>query len=158
MGVSGAGKSTVGSLLAQRLGWEFADGDNYHPVANVEKMSNGIPLRDADRAPWLQTLRRLIGVWIEKQQSAVLACSALKRTYRERLHVSGEVCFVYLKVARDVLAQRLLARPGHYMKEEMLASQLGALEEPEQAVVVNGSETPETIVAEILAKLGLATT
>jgi gluconokinase len=156
MGVSGAGKSTIGSLLAQRLRWEFADADDYHPARNIEKMSNGVPLTDADRAPWLETLRRLIGTWLEKNQNAVLACSALKRSYRERLHVSDAVCFLYLKVARDVLVQRLLARPGHYMKEEMLASQLDALEEPEQALVVNGGKTPNAIVGEILETLGLA--
>src|SRR5260370_40221202 len=90
MGVSGSGKTTVGQLLASELGWEFADADDYHPAANVEKMRNGIPLTDADRAPWLETLRALIGGWTAAKKNAVLACSALKRVYRESLRVAPE--------------------------------------------------------------------
>jgi gluconokinase len=155
MGVSGSGKTTVGSLLAQQLGWEFADADDYHPAANVERMRNGVPLTDADRAPWLDALRSLIADWIAKGTSAVLACSALKQAYREKLRVDQQVRFVYLKASTALLAQRLLERSGHYMKKEMLESQLATLEEPEGAVAVDAHPTPEKIVQEIRKHLGL---
>ena len=155
MGVSGAGKTTIGKLLASELGWEFADGDDYHSPENVEKMRNGIPLTDADRAPWLETLHTLIAGWIGSGKSAVLACSALKRAYRESLQVAPEVRILYLKGTPQLLQQRLRSRRGHYMTERMLASQLAALEEPEGAVVVNVDRSPIEIVAEIRAKLGL---
>ena len=156
MGVSGAGKTTVGQLLASQLGWQFADGDDYHPAVNVEKMRSGIPLTDADRAPWLETLRGLIVGWTAVGMNGVLACSALKRAYRERLRVEAEVQFVYLKGTPQILQQRLHARSGHYMTERMLASQLETLEEPEHAVVVDVDRPPAGIVAEICAKLALA--
>jgi len=155
MGVSGSGKTTVGRMLASELGWEFADGDDYHPAANVEKMRNGIPLADADRAPWLETLRALIAGWIAAGKNAVLACSALKRVYRKSLRVAPEVQVVYLKGTPELLRQRLRARVGHFMTERMLASQLAALEEPEDAVVVDVDRSPGEIVAEILARRGL---
>lgn len=156
MGVSGSGKTTVGQLLASQLGWEFADGDDYHPAANVEKMRNGIPLTDADRAPWLETLHALIAGWIAAGKNAVLACSALKATYRESLRITPEVQVVYLKGTPRLLQQRLRARVGHFMTERMLQSQLAALEEPEDAVTVDVARTPEEIVTEIRAKLALA--
>ena len=155
MGVTGAGKTTIGQLLAEQLGWEFADGDDYHPAANVEKMRNGIPLTDADRAPWLETLRALIAGWIAAKKNAVLACSALKRAYRESLRLAPEVQVVYLKGTPELLRQRLRARVGHFMTERMLESQLAALEEPEDAVVVDVDRSPAEIVTEILARLGL---
>jgi gluconokinase len=153
MGVSGAGKTTIGQLLASDLGWEFADADDYHSAANVEKMKNGIALTDADRAPWLEALRTLIRSWIASRKNAVLGCSALKRTYRDILQVSPEVEIVYLKASPEVLAQRLRARHGHFMTERMLQSQLETLEEPDNAVVVNADCSPEEILAEIKSKL-----
>ncbi len=153
MGVSGAGKTTVGKLLASELGWEFADGDDYHSAANVEKMRDGIPLTDADRAPWLEALRTLISSWIAAGTNAVLACSALKWTYRERLRIGPEVRVVYLKGTPELLRQRLHARTGHYMTERMLQSQLEALEEPEDAVVVEVDQPPAEIVAAIRRRL-----
>src|SRR6267154_1537853 len=102
MGVSGAGKTTVGKLLASQLGWEFADADDYHSAANVEKMRNGIPLTDADRRPWLESLRALIVTWTAAGKNGVLACSALKKEYRDRLVVGPEVRVVYLKADRDL--------------------------------------------------------
>ena len=144
MGVSGAGKTTVGQLLASQLGWELADADDYHSATNVEKMRTGIPLTDADRAPWLATLRSLIAGWLTAGKNAVLACSALKRTYREALQVSPEVKIVYLKGTPSLLHQRLHSRLGHFMTEQMLASQLAALEEPDNA----------EIAAKIRARLG----
>ena len=155
MGVSGSGKTSVGQLLASELGWEFADADDYHPAANVEKMRNGIPLTDADRGPWLETLRALIAGWIAAKRNAALACSALKRAYRESLRVAPEVQVVYLRGTPQLLRQRLRGRVGHFMTERMLESQLAALEEPEDAVVVDVDRSPAEIVAEILARLGL---
>jgi gluconokinase len=155
MGVAGAGKTTVGKLLASQLAWPFADGDDYHPPANREKMQNGIALTDSDRAPWLEILRFLIARWIAEGKSAVLACSALKRAYRERLLVGPEVRFVYLKGDVAALQARLRERQGHYMSVRMLQSQLAALEEPERALIVDVSHSPKEIAAEIRSKLAL---
>jgi gluconokinase len=155
MGVSGAGKTTIGQLLASELGWDFVDADDYHPPENVEKMRNGIPLTDDDRAPWLETLRTLIADWIAAGKNTVLACSALKQAYRERLRVSSEVQVVYLKGTPQVLRQRLHSRRGHFMTERMLDSQLAALEAPVDAVAVDADRSPAEIVTEIRARLAL---
>lgn len=156
MGVSGSGKTTIGTSLAQELGWTFADGDDFHPPANVEKMRKGIPLTDLDREPWLETLRSLIANWLAQNLDAVLACSALKQSYRLELKISTDVRFVYLQVSTEVLQQRLLARHGHFMKEGMLASQLAALEEPKNdAVVIDASASVEDCVRQIRGSLGL---
>ncbi len=158
MGVSGSGKTTIGLLLASQLGWQFADADDYHSVANVEKMRLGIPLTDADRAPWLEALSILITGWITAGKNAVLACSALKQSYRDELHVGPEVKIVYLRGTPDLLDERLRSRTGHYMSESMLASQLATLEEPtmhEEAIVVNIAQSSDASVAEICARLGL---
>jgi gluconokinase len=153
MGVSGAGKTTVGKLLAAALHCEFADADDYHSAASIEKMRNRIPLTDADREPWLESLQALIADWIAARQTAVLACSALKQTYRDRLRVSPEVKIVYLRVSPDLLHERLRRRAGHFMTEAMLTSQLDTLEEPHDALVVNGDRSPEEVTAGILEKL-----
>src|SRR5277367_6571870 len=155
MGVSGAGKTTVGQLLASELRWEFADADDYHSPINIEKMRQGIPLTDADRAPWLETLRSLITTWIDAKKNSVLACSALKRVYRAELQIAPEVRFVYLKATPQLLHQRLRARQGHYMTEQMLQGQLATLEEPEQAVAIDVDRPPAEIVKEIQARLAL---
>jgi gluconokinase len=157
MGVSGAGKTTVGQLLAQQLQWEFADADGYHSATNIEKMRSCIPLTDADRAPWLETLRNLIATWTTAGKNAVLACSALKRAYREELRIAPEVQFAYLKATPRLLHQRLHARHGHYMTEQMLESQLATLEEPEYAMAIDVARAPAEIVKEIQASLGLKT-
>lgn len=155
MGVTGSGKTTVGSLLATQLGWEFADADQFHPAANVEKMSCGIPLTDADREPWLAAMRAAIVKWLADKKNAVLGCSALKRSYREKLGVGGEVQLVYLKGSYELVASRLRARHGHFATEAILADQFAVLEEPPDAVVVDVATSPEEMVREVRAKLGL---
>ena len=155
MGVSGAGKTTVGSLLAAELHWDFADADDFHSRANVEKMRAGVPLTDADRAPWLHTLRGLIARWIAERKNAVLACSALKQSYRDVLQLDDHIRFVYLNGDRELFSQRLFDRHNHYMKQQMLDSQLLTLEPPMNAVVVDANAAPETIVREIRRQLDL---
>jgi gluconokinase len=154
MGVVGAGKTTVGKLLAAQMHWEFADADDFHSSSNVEKIRNGIPLNDQDREPWLESLHLAIVKWTSEGKSAVLACSALKRGYRDRLTAPG-VRFVYLRGDADLIGDRLRSRHGHFAGEAILASQLADLEEPENAVTVSIAAPPEKIVAEIRKQLGL---
>ena len=156
MGVVGAGKTTIGRLLAQQPGWQFADADDFHPQSNVEKIRHGIALTDADRQPWLASLRAAITNWIARGRNVALACSALKRIYRRELEVGPEVRFVYLKGSPDLIADRLRSRQGHFAGEPILASQFADLEEPEAAVNVEIASTPPQIVAEIRQKLGIA--
>ncbi len=153
MGVSSSGKSTVGNLLAQRLGWRFADADAYHPAANVQKMGAGIPLTDADRAPWLATLRRLIAVALSERQPLVLACSALKEAYRDQLRVDARVGFIYLHGDEATLAARAAARRDHFMPPGLLQSQFATLEEPHDALWVGVDQSPEAIVESIVDAL-----
>lgn len=155
MGVVGAGKTTVGKLLASELGSQFADADDFHPASNVEKISHGIALTDEDREPWLDRLRDAILQWIANGQSVVLACSALKRSYRLTLQAAPEVRFVFLNGSAALIAQRLHARQGHFAGEAILASQLADLEEPDDAVKVEISGTPQQIVDQIRKALGL---
>ena len=155
MGVAGSGKTTIGKLLAEKLCWKFADADDYHPAANVTKMSTGHALSDEDRTPWLQILRANIETWTIKNESTVLACSALKKSYRERLQINDAVSVVYLKGDFALFEKRLSGRQGHFMKTTMLESQFQTLEEPEDAITVDASENPETIVNEICTKLAL---
>jgi gluconokinase len=156
MGVVGAGKTTVGSLLARELGWQFVDADTFHPASNVEKISRGIPLTDADRKPWLEALREAITDWIAQRRDVVLACSALKRSYQTQLAVGREVRFVHLKGSYELIEQRLRGRHGHFATSEILASQFAILEEPSDAIVVDVSGTPAAIVADIRSRLALA--
>jgi gluconokinase len=156
MGVTGAGKTTVGKLLASELAWQFADADDFHPAANVEKMRHGFPLDDEDRKPWLERLRVEITRWVAIKSNVVLACSALKRIYRQELNVSSQVRFVYLKGSAALIAERLRSRHGHFADEHILSGQFADLEEPADAVTVEISATPQQIVTEIRQKLGLA--
>ncbi len=158
MGVSGSGKSTVGGLLAGRLGWDLAEGDDMHPPANVAKMAAGHPLDDEDRAPWLAT----IAAWIQDHTAAgrpgIITCSALKRRYRDVLR-DEHVVFVYLAGSHDQIATRLAARHGHFMPAGMLASQLATLEPPESdenAITVDLGESPYEESEEIIRRLHLA--
>ena len=156
MGVVGAGKTTIGRLLAEQLGWQFADADDFHPRSNVEKIRHGIALNDEDREPWLESLRSKIASWIAEDVNAVLACSALKQSYRRELQVGPEVRFVYLKGTPELIAERLRARQGHFANEQILASQFDDLEEPQAALIVDIAESPEQIVTIIRERLGLA--
>jgi gluconokinase len=152
MGVVGAGKTTVGSLLARKLGWQFADADDFHPKANVEKMSHGISLTDEDRAPWLAALRDAILRWNANGQNVVLACSALKRKYRDELHTDN-VRFVYLDGSYELIRERLHARHGHFATEAILDNQFKDLEVPEDAITVSIDQAPEKIADEIIVEL-----
>ncbi len=154
MGTTGSGKTTIGNLLAKRMGWEFVDGDDFHPAANVEKMKHGIPLTDADREPWLRALHDKIVEWSAEKRNVVLACSALRQSYREELRASPDVKFVYLKGSYEQFSQRVLARKGHFAKQDLLASQFAALEEPAEAITVDATPTPEEIVSEVRRRLG----
>jgi gluconokinase len=156
MGVTGAGKTTIGRMLAKELGWKFADADDFHSAANKEKMSRGIPLNDADREPWLEAIRAAMLQWSAAHQNVVLACSALKSSYRERLEIGPEVKFVYLRGSYETIYQRLLSRHGHFATEKILSSQFEALEEPADAIVVDIGKSPEGIVNEIGERLKLS--
>ena len=151
MGVSGCGKTTVGRALADALGWDFYDGDAFHPAANIAKMSRGIPLTDADRYPWLAALHTRIATCLTQGQSAVVTCSALKQHYREQLcHANEAVLLVYLRGSYERIAQRLRERQGHFMPPGMLQSQFDTLEEPEQALVVDVEQDVASMVAMIV--------
>lgn len=153
MGVSGCGKSTVGGLLADRLGWPFIESDNYHSAEDIQKMANGIPLTDEDRWPWLNRLHDLMVDFSIQGQPVVLACSALKQSYRNLL-VQGldNTLFIYLKGDYDLIHGRMKKR-NHYMKANMLRSQFDALEEPLDALVLEINEPPMKIVGNILHHL-----
>jgi gluconokinase len=158
-GVSGSGKTTVGALLAGRLGWRFADADDFHPAANVAKMRAGIPLTDTDRWPWLRAIAAWMDERIGQGEDAVLACSALKRSYRDELldgHPAARM--VFLAPDREVLARRLAARHGHFFPDKLLSSQLDALEPPapdEHVLTVVPADTPAATVDSIIAVLCL---
>jgi gluconokinase len=154
MGVSGSGKTEVGTRLARALGGTFAEGDDYHPKANVAKMRSGVPLDDADRQPWLETMSREIGAWLDAGRTVVLACSALKQRYRDILKAGRPgVRFVHLEGDPDLIRERLAGRHGHYMPASLLQSQLAALEEPGDAITVGIDAPPDVIVANICRAL-----
>ncbi len=156
LGVSGSGKTTVGQALSTLLGWSFLDADDYHPEANVAKMSRGEPLTDADRAPWLKILRTEVATRLARGEEAILACSALKKAYRQQLQVDpARVRFVYLKVSPKLLQKRLEQRPDHFMKPSMLRSQMETLEEPmpsEALTIEVKTENDPTTLASIIQK------
>jgi gluconokinase len=158
-GVSGAGKTTVGKMLAEQLGWRFLEADDFHPAANIEKMRNGHPLTDEDRWPWLDGLRKQIERPLSAGENAVLACSALKRAYRDRLRVSDEIKFVFLRGDYALVEKQLRSRRGHFMNAKLLRSQFADLEEPkpdEDVLTIELRRKPQELVEEIKAKLHLA--
>ena len=153
MGVSGSGKTTVGELLASNLGWNFEDADDFHPEANVTKMSQGIPLTDEDRAPWLATLASAIRTWVTQHENVILACSALKQKYRDQLLIDQQVKLLYLRGSFELILSRMQQRGSHYMKPDMLRSQFEVLEEPKDAIVVDITPPPADIAREIVHRL-----
>jgi len=157
MGVSGSGKTTIGTLLAERLGTVFADADDYHPAANKAKMAAGHPLNDEDRQPWLETLNGVMQGWFESGKGGVLACSALKERYRETLAAQmpeGAVSFVLLDGSPELIAGRLAQRQHEFMNPHLLASQFATLEKPKDALTVVNDKAPGEIVDEILKEVG----
>lgn len=156
MGVSGSGKTTIGAMLAGRLGWRYAEADDFHPPANVEKMHAGIPLNDDDRRPWLEATAE----WMKDQtEPAVVTSSALKRKYRDLLRAGRpDLRLIYLDGSRDLIANRLAARHGHFFPKELLDSQFVDLEPPdpeENPLIVSIDGPPEEVVQEIMARTGL---
>ena len=155
MGVSGAGKTTIGKLLAASLNWEFSDADNFHTATNIEKMRLGIPLNDTDRKLWLEDLQAAIKNWLQENKNVVLACSALKTSYRQMLIIDSCIQLVYLKGSFDVIETRLKARQNHFMTEKLLKSQFYDLEEPDNCICVDVSEPPEVIVKKVRTALAI---
>ncbi|MDZ7962290.1 MAG: gluconokinase [Aulosira sp. DedQUE10] len=164
MGVSGSGKTTIGKLLADSLHWTFSDADTFHSPENVEKMRRGIPLTEADRTPWLQDLQTAIKHWLQENQNMVLACSALKDSYRQFLLVDSDGCanakgerikIVYLKGSYQLIQNRLQERQNHYMSATLLESQFNTLEEPLDTIYIDIAESPQVIVQNIKTALGM---
>ena len=157
MGVSGSGKTTVGKVLAAKLGWAFVDADDFHPAANVAKMRRGEPLTDEDRRPWLAALRQRIDRACEGGEDLVLACSALKHSYRDYLRADAPACvrYVYLEGSEELIRQRLAGRKGHFMPPGLLHSQFEALEPPRDAVRIDVHPAPGAIAERIREALGL---
>jgi gluconokinase len=156
MGVTGAGKTTIGRVLASSLGWEFHDGDDLHTAASKRKMHLGIALDDCDRTPWLRALRKLIQAMLSEGRNGVVACSALKQSYRDELVVDPDlVKVVYLKGMEQLIAERHRNRTDHFMNPALLPSQFDTLEEPSDAIVIDVSRAPEAIVAIIKARLAI---
>lgn len=155
MGVSGSGKSTIGKLLAASLKWEFSDADDFHSLANIKKMSQGIPLNDADRMPWLEKLQSAIAQWLLVDKNVVLACSALKLSYRQMLWQNAEqMRLVYIKGSFELLLKRLQQRQNHFMAIDLLKSQFDTLEEPKNALTLDANQPASVIVEQIRASLG----
>jgi gluconokinase len=155
-GVSGAGKTTVGALLARDLGWKFYEADDFHPAANIDKMRSGRPLTDDDRQPWLKKLRETIKRSLAAHENAVVACSALKKRYRDLLQVSADVKFVFLQGSRARIAEQLKQRRGHFMNPRLLDSQFADLEEPEASedvLTIELTGEPDKLVEQIREKL-----
>lgn len=160
MGVSGSGKSTIGNALAERTGMVFADGDDYHPAANKKKMEAGMPLDDNDRAPWLMALNELARSWQAERRGGIIACSALKQSYREMLMQGlppGSVAFVLLSGPQELIASRLATRKHEFMSPTLLESQLKTLETPSDALQVINDRPPAEVAEQIIAQLGLPT-
>jgi gluconokinase len=155
MGTTGAGKTTVGKLLAARLRWTFLDADDFHPPANIEKMKHGISLTDEDRIPWLERIHAELLRVSQSGKNSVLACSALKQSYRDQLSSELDMRIVYLRGTYEVMRHHIESRHGHFAGEAILAEQFADLEEPQNALVLDVLHSPEQLVNEIISKLGL---
>lgn len=156
MGVSGSGKSTIGKLLAASLNWEFSDADDFHSVSNITKMSRGMALTDEDRMPWLSQLQQAIALWLIEDKNVVLACSALKASYRQILWQNSEkMRLVYIKSSFEILQKRLQQRQNHFMAQTLLKSQFDTLEEPKNSITVDANQPAIVSVQQIRASLGL---
>jgi len=155
MGVTGSGKTTVGRLLARKLGWKYFDADDFHPAGNVDRMRSGIALDDNDRQPWLEGLRDLIRDSLKSGENAVLACSALKEKYRRLLLIDERVKLVFLKGEFQLIQKRLSKRRGHYMNPALLESQFATLEEPNESIEIDISSDTAEIVRIIRRRLGV---
>ncbi len=155
MGVSGSGKTTIGKLLANDLGWDFYDADDFHPTQNIAKMSRGLALSDEDRQPWLQSLQALILDCLKSGKQIVIACSALKEIYRTSLSVNDNVKFIYLKGSFEQIKARLTYRQDHFMPSDLLADQFATLEEPRDAVLIDISMPPDQISKAIRIALNI---
>jgi gluconokinase len=153
MGVSGCGKTAVGSALAQRLGWRFVDADSLHSAENVARMAAGIALTDADREPWLAVLQSHIADLAGRGENAVLACSALRAEFRQQLAEAGDVRYVFLRCSYEVAELRMRSRPGHFMPSNLLPSQFEALEEPADALAIDATRSVDNLVSEIMREL-----
>lgn len=148
-GVTGSGKTTVGKLLAKDLGWQFHEADDFHPAVNVEKMRRGEALTDGDRQPWLDAVRAVIQSAVENGEKGILACSALKRTYREHLRVNDQVVFVHLAATPELIERRLEQRQGHFMNPSLLHSQFATLESPQTGLSLDASLPPAALVQQV---------
>jgi gluconokinase len=154
-GVTGSGKTTIGKLLATELRWKFYEGDDFHPAVNLEKLRRGEPLDDQDRLPWLTAIRDTIRAAIDRGENAVVACSALKESYRRMLRISPDVIIVHLRADAELIEQRLKHRTGHFMNPVLVQSQFETLEEPEAALQIDAGLAPGEIVGDIRSRLSL---
>ncbi|HEX8180045.1 MAG TPA: gluconokinase [Pyrinomonadaceae bacterium] len=155
MGVAGSGKTTTGRQLAADLGWRFYDADDFHSAANIEKMRRGLPLNDDDRRPWLEALRALVQSCLARGQRAIIACSALRASYRKYLLLDERVRLVYLKGDYALIQARLQQRQGHFLKPELLDSQFATLEEPTEGLTLDVAAAPEELAKTIRERLGI---
>lgn len=154
-GVTASGKTTIGKLLATELDWKFYEGDDFHPLVNIEKLRRGEPLDDQDRLPWLTAIRDTIRAAIDRGENAVIACSALKESYRRMLRISPDVILIHLEANPELIEQRLKRRTGHFMNPALLRSQFETLEEAEAAVQIDAGLRPGEIVDAIRSRLSL---
>lgn len=155
MGVAGAGKTTVGRLLAESLHFRFVDADDFHPPANIEKMTRGIPLDEPDRSPWIKALAAAIEQWLRADEPVVLACSALRARHRAELAIDPErVAILYLRISPELARARVGARAGHFLKDNLIQSQFEALEEPSNAIELEAALPPEELVRQIRDSIG----